>query len=98
MNKPEKRWVEWSPDSAPHVKGRYESDREIGPSGMPDPQQVIAVCAVCKARCKCQPDRLCHCGAEWRTACSTGAVRQHIARFAAVHLHRDPFKVPPTRT
>ena len=58
MNKPEKRWVEWSPDSAPHVKGRYESDREIGPSGMPDPQQVIAVCAVCKARCKSSLHRL----------------------------------------
>lgn len=88
-------WVEWSPAYAPHVVGSYERDREVGPSGMPDAQQIRAVCNVCKANCKCPRSLPCGCGAEWRGSCNSGAVRQHISRFAALHLHRDVFKVPP---
>jgi hypothetical protein len=94
----EKRWVQWSPDWAPHVLGQYEADREVGPSGMPDPQQVRAVCGECKKKCRCPRRQVCSCGAEWRGSCSTGAVRSHISRFAAVHLHRNPLtEGPPNR-
>ena len=30
------------------------------------------------------------CGAVYKRRCSSGLMRQHIANFARVHLHRDP--------
>lgn len=73
-------WEEWVPSFAPHVKGRYER-REFDPrTKMPVPQTVKMECTVC--------------GTKWATVCSTGQVRTHIARFASLHLHRDPLAVP----
>lgn len=93
-----KRWVSWTVEWAPHVSGSYEAGREVDASGMPEPQQVRALCSVCKAKCKCRKQDVCSCGAEWRGSCSTGAVRSHISRFAGVHMGcagRDPLKTPP---
>lgn len=75
-------WVEWSPDAHPHVKGRY-TQREFE-DGEPQPQRVEAHCTLCKT--------------DWQGECKTGAVRSHIARFAAVHAHRDPFSVNKRRS
>lgn len=90
------RWAEWSPAWAPHVRGRYEADRTVGPSGMPDPQAIVAVCGVCKRTCRCKGS-VCECGAEWRGSCSSGAVLSHVSRFASLHLHRDPLGPQPPR-
>jgi hypothetical protein len=66
------------PPFAPHVQGAYEdrpTEDELGPGEAPE-QPWRAVC-----------DK---CGAETRGVCVSGAVRTHINRFAALHLHRDP--------
>jgi len=72
-------WIEWRPDHAPHVLGRY-TERVVDDQGLPEPQQVTAECE--------WPG----CGARWKTTCSSGSVRTHIARFGALHLHRDPLR------
>ena len=66
----ERRWVDYSPPWAPHVRGRYEA-REYGPDGRPEPQRVEMACE--------------RCGAAWQTTCETGMVRGHVDRFALVH-------------
>ena len=75
------RWEpEWSPDWAKHVIGRF-THREYDPmTGLPEPQKVEIKCSVC--------------GAEWKLECSSGHVRDHVNRFAGVHLHRDPLDAP----
>lgn len=72
-------WVEWTPGFARHVVGRY-TVRTFDEDGIPEPQRVEAVCNVC--------------GARWQGQCLSGQVRTHIARFGAVHAHRDPFAAP----
>lgn len=69
-----KTWVEWSPQWAPHVKGRYTL-REVNSDGMPEEQHVEMICEKCKAT--------------WQTRCSTGIVRAHIQRFAVQHTHKE---------
>lgn len=76
-------WIVWVPPGAPaHVSGMYE-EREWDEFGQPEPQKVTAAC-----------DK---CGAAWQTTCASGSVRSHIARFAAVHAHRDPFRAIPKK-
>lgn len=72
-------WVEWSPRFAPHVKGKY-TERTFDLDHRPEPQRFEAHCT--------------HCGQKWGGPCMTGAVKSHIARFAAMHLHRDPMHAP----
>ena len=68
---------EWRPGWATHVLGRYER-REFDPvTQTATPQHVTMDCEQCKAH--------------YQTTCTTGAVRTHIARFAALHLHKDVF-------
>jgi hypothetical protein len=68
---------QWTPPFAPHVTGTYER-RTFDEDGMPLEQKVTADCS--------------KCGGHWEGHCSTGQVRTHIARFATVHLHRDPLR------
>lgn len=74
--------IEWSPHFAPHVKGRYEPRTYNREAGMHNPQAIYMHCTFEG------------CGTKWNTVCSTGQVRGQIARFAARHLHRDPFEKP----
>lgn len=73
-------WVEWSPQSAPHVKGRY-TRRTFDEDGQPEEQRWEARCETC--------------GGSHQGGCMSGNVRSHIARFAAQHLHRDPLAPVP---
>lgn len=68
-------WEEWSPAWAQHVRGRFT--RPVVEDGVRQEQRVEASCA--------WPG----CGAVWRGTCASGRVRAHVARFAAVHAHRD---------
>ncbi len=71
---------EYRPHFAPHVVGRYEDrpdSSELAPGEQPEQRWWVA--------CGC-------CGAEHRGVCVTGAVRTHVIRFAALHLHRDPLR------
>ena len=69
----------WSPENCHHVVGTYE-DRAYDEDGLPEIQDVHVVCRVCAA--------------EWKTGCTSGNPNRLIARFAARHLHRDPFASP----
>ena len=75
-------WESWAPDYATHVRGRYHR-RRWDESGLPMPQVIECECTMCKAT--------------WTTQCTTVQVRAHIARFANVHLHRDPLAPLPRR-
>lgn len=88
---PKPTTVEWRPQFATHVRGEYETrewEHEMLPDGsiarLPMPQTV---------RMHCE-----HCGHRWATVCSTGQVRSQIARYARLHLHRDPFAPVKERT
>jgi len=71
-------WEPWSPAYAPHVLGRY-TVREFDPeTGLAEEQQVEATCS--------------RCHATFQRRCASGLVRDHIARFALVHTHRDPLQ------
>ena len=70
-------WKEYAPLYAPHVKGRYTErtyDQENG--NKPEPQKVEVHCE--------------NCGKRYKAECLQGQPRQHIARFANIHLHRNP--------
>ena len=72
----------WQSPVSPHVRGRYERRTPDN-----DPVHVQCVCDYCKKVCKCVG--ICHCPAEFHMVCTSGAPRQRIAMFAAVHLHRQ---------
>jgi len=74
---------QWRPPYAMHVLGEYDRREHDPVTGLPEPQRVRMVCE--------------QCGATWQTMCATGQVRSHIARFASIHLHRDPFKDEPKK-
>jgi hypothetical protein len=78
-----KRWLEYSPAWAPHVKGRFQ-ERDVDEDGLPDEAPVEARCETC--------------GATFKRRCSSGLMRQHIAKFALVHLHRGPLDPLPIKT
>lgn len=68
-------WIEWSPRFAGHVRGRY-TRRTFDEDGLAEEQKVEATCGVC--------------GTWYQRTCSSGQVRQHIAKFGVIHAHRDP--------
>lgn len=75
-------WIDWCPEWAPHVRGRY-TERVWDPeTKLHDPQTVEVRCTFGG------------CEATWRTTCQSGHVREHIATFARLHLHRDPLAAP----
>ncbi len=69
-------WDQWSPLSAPHVIGRYTRRVWDAELRQHEPQKIEMTCQICKA--------------EHRAECPSGRVRDHIARFGSLHLHRDP--------
>lgn len=70
----------YSPKYAPHVKGRYS--RMTVEDGVRQPQIVEILCE--------------SCGARYRNECKQGQPRQHVARFATLHLHRHPLAPVPS--
>lgn len=83
------KWVDWIPhwkillpDDVPMIQGRYTERVFNYEDHMHEEQQVEAKCN--------------HCGAEYKRPCSSGHVKEHIARFAAVHahLHGDVMAAP----
>lgn len=75
-------FVEYRPPHAPHVRGSY-NERTVDLDGMPEEQDVHAVCEVCQAT--------------FQRKCASGNVRAWIARFGVVHLHRDPLGHRPRK-
>lgn len=73
---------EWSPQWARHVQGWYH-DRVVDPeTGIPEEAPVGATCTMC--------------GETFERKCMSGAMREWIARFSRIHLHRHPLdEVPP---
>lgn len=76
-------WIDWSPEQAPHVRGRYQARVWNAEEGMHEEQRVEATCSFAG------------CGAVFKRACTSGRVRELITTFATVHLHRDPFSPKP---
>jgi hypothetical protein len=72
----------WGPAWAPHVQGSWE-DRTLDEDGLPQEAHVEAACS--------------ECGATYQRTCTSGLMRDHIARFALVHVHRDSFTHPLPR-
>jgi len=71
--------VEFRPQFAPHVSGRF-AERTFDHRGLPNSQLWTAYCE--------------RCGDAKQGSCDSGQVRQHIQRFAMVHLHKDPLDAP----
>jgi hypothetical protein len=72
----ERKRYAYSPPWAPHVRGMID-EREVDPeTGALEEQRVDVECG--------------ECGAKLHRTCSSGAVREHVNRFATAHLHRDP--------
>lgn len=78
----EPRWwsEEYSPVWAAHVVGKIAS-RVVDEDGMPEPQRVDVECS--------------KCGRIWKGSCTSGATRNMVSRFAAIHVPcaRDPLAV-----
>jgi hypothetical protein len=73
--------VDWVPSFAPaHIHGWYDERQYDAEDGLPETQAWGATCDVCRHEHKGQ--------------CDSGRVRQHIQRFALVHLHSDPMAAP----
>jgi hypothetical protein len=80
----DRRVLEYRPPFAEHVVGSYP-ERRWDPQANGWEEQKIAI------RCET-------CGESTQRACSSGMAREHVSRFAILHLHRDPFSPPPART
>jgi hypothetical protein len=80
MTHGEDRKLEHRPDFAPHVVGRYEPRQFDQVDGRWEEQRIELECEVC--------------GARTEKRCDSGRTREHVARFALGHLHRDPFGPP----
>lgn len=76
-------WVEWTPEQAPHVRGRYTARVWDHETQLHEEQRVEATCTFDG------------CNGVFKRSCSSGRPRELIATFATVHLHRDAFA--PTR-
>jgi hypothetical protein len=74
MNGPE--WEEWRPPFAKHVLGRYTPREHDPETGIVD-QMYSIQCETCHQ-------------SFGPVKCTTGAVREHITRFAIQHTHRNP--------
>jgi hypothetical protein len=79
-------WEEYSPASAPHVRGRFTAET-FDEDGVREEQRVEARCGICET--------------PFRRTCSSGLVREHIDRFAKVHTHdgkgASPRRARPSR-
>lgn len=69
-------WESWRPDWAPLVEARYTKRTFDEETGLPNEQKIEMRCT--------------HCGATWKTTCTSGLVRNHINNFSKSHLHIDP--------
>jgi hypothetical protein len=69
--------LEFRPDFAPHVVGRFEPRRFDLVDMAWDEQRIELECE--------------RCGSKMEKRCASGRPREHVARFALGHLHRDPF-------
>jgi hypothetical protein len=67
---------EWKPRWAPDWISAWYEPRVRGSDGLPEPQ---------KFGCRCS-----RCGAEWNGECMSGKVRNHIQKFAKVHMTLHP--------
>ncbi len=83
MSVTEPTWVDWTPEQALHVRGRYTAREWDAEAGLFEEQRVEATCTFEG------------CNAVFKRVCSSGRPRELIATFATVHLHRDAFA--PTR-
>ena len=77
---PEAASLEYRPRWAPHVVGRYGEREHDRETGEPEPQRV---------RMECE-----RCGDTHQVECRSGQPREHVAKFAILHLHRDAMKQP----
>lgn len=68
--------IEYSPPFAPLVKGEHESRKHDPETGAVLPLKWSARCA--------------GCGESIEAVCDSGRVRERIAKWAVLHLHRDP--------
>ena len=68
---------EYVPKWAPHIQGWYEQRETDEVTGEVYEAPVGAECTIC--------------GQKFRRMCLSGLFRQHIANFALVHAHKDPF-------
>lgn len=71
----EKRF-EYSPKWAPHVVATIDEPEVDMATGLREEQKIDARCGTC--------------GAIFHRTCSSGLVREHVNRFATLHVHRDP--------
>ena len=74
----------WSPEWCKHAVGEYDMPRTFNDDGLPEPQYIVMHCEHPDCANKPRP--------HYRIPCTSGNVRQHIAKFALVHLHRDPMQ------
>jgi hypothetical protein len=72
--------LEYRPDFAKHVVGTYGARVWDAEIGRYEEQRIDMTCE--------------ECGAAMRRTCDSGRVREHIARFAIQHLHKDPLRNP----
>ena len=78
----ERKWVEYVPAWAPHVRGR-DQEGARDEDGAPLESRVEMHCATCDT--------------EFKITCVSGQMRTHVARFAVSHAHRDSLKDPLPR-
>lgn len=76
MSETNETWIEWRPDFAPHVLGRY-TRREY--------DETTRTFEAQKVKIDCES-----CGDHFETMCESGNVRAHVSRFAQQHTHVDP--------
>jgi hypothetical protein len=75
--------LEYRPRWAPHVRGTFPP-REVDPETR-QPEPVLV-------RMRCEwPD----CRGYHQIVCTSGLMREHVARFALGHVHRDVFREKP---
>jgi hypothetical protein len=67
-------WLEYSPKFAEHVKGRYSKLVVDQETHEREPQLVEAYCTLCKG--------------QYRNKCQQGMPRNHIVKFAILHVHK----------
>ena len=75
--------TEFRPQWAPHVVGTFAP---------PEFDRVRGVYEDLKVKLYCES-----CGGRAVATCNSGQPREHVNKFALVHLHRDPLKVPPPK-
>jgi hypothetical protein len=69
--------LEYRPKFAPHVVGTYPPREWDEDEGEWGEQRVELACE--------------RCGQTHRVVCTSGRVRDQVARFALGHVHQDPF-------